>query len=424
VTPDDLGSNGPDSGDTGESLPDGGVTGATSVTSRSSVSEPIATDPLLSVRGLNVHFEGFGGTARVLDGVDLSVGKGEVVTVAGETGCGKSVTMKTILGILPQPPGKIPEGEIVFDGTNLLELPESKLDELKGRRIAMISQDPMSSLNPVYTVGEQLTDTAQFGGGKGSGVINYLRRRYASEREEARERVKEMLREVRLPDAEEIMKSYPEQLSGGMRQRVLIAQALLNEPDLLIADEIGTALDVTIHDQIQSLLQDLISERDLSVLMITHNLGAAREISDRIYVMYAGRIVETAPTERLFDAPQHPYTQGLLTSVPRLTGEDMAEGIPGFIPEYEDPPTGCRFHPRCPYAHDRCREESPQRYRSDDTGVECFLYDQDHQAPEGPPDVDETVERMAGSAGENPGSPEPATRSGEAEPPPQQGDRE
>lgn len=413
MTPNDPVRNRADSDGTDEALPDGGATGVTSATSRSSVREPIATDPLLSVRGLKVHFEGFGGTARVLDGVDLSVGKGEVVTVAGETGCGKSVTMKTILGILPQPPGKIPEGEIVFDGTNLLELPENELDELKGRRIAMISQDPMSSLNPVYTIGEQLTDTAQFGGGKGSGIINYLRRRYTSEREEARERVKEMLREVQLPNSEEIMESYPEQLSGGMRQRVLIAQALLNEPDLLIADEIGTALDVTIHDQIQSLLKDLISERDLSVLMITHNLGAAREISDRIYVMYAGRIVETARTERLFDAPQHPYTQGLLTSVPRLTGEEMAEGIPGFIPEYEEPPTGCRFHPRCPYAHDRCREESPQRYPSGDTGVECFLYDERHQAPEGQPDVDETVERMATSTGGSPGSPEPVNESGE-----------
>lgn len=373
-----------------------------------SVEEPIATDPVLTVSDLEVHFEGFQGTARVIDGVDLSVGRGEVVTVAGETGCGKSVTMKTILGILPQPPGVVPAGEIVFDGTNLLELSEDELDELKGRRIAMISQDPMSSLNPVYTVGEQLTDTAQFGGGKGSSVINYLRRRFSSERQEARERVEKMLREVRLPEPREIMESYPDQLSGGMRQRVLIAQALLNEPDLLIADEIGTALDVTIHNQIQTLLEDLIAERDLSVLMITHNLGAAREISDRIYVMYAGRMVETARTQRLFDAPQHPYTQGLLTSVPRLTGEEMAEGIPGFIPEYEDPPAGCRFHPRCPYAHDRCREETPPRYASGESGVECVLYDERHGAAVDPPAVEETVERMATADGGTPGLPESA----------------
>jgi peptide/nickel transport system ATP-binding protein len=384
--------------------------------------EPVATDPILSVRDLHVQFRSFRGTSEVIDGVDLSVGRGEVVTVAGETGCGKSVTMKTILGILPQPPGVIPQGEVVFDGTETLSLSEDELGELKGRRIAMIAQDPMSSLNPVYTVGEQLTDTAQFGGGSGGGPLDYLRRKRSSEREEARRRVEELLREVRLPEPTDIMDSYPDQLSGGMRQRVMIAQALLNEPDLLIADEIGTALDVTIHDQIQTLLEDLIEERDLSVLMITHNLGAAREISDRIYVMYAGRIVETAPTERLFDAPQHPYTQGLLTSVPRLTGEKMAEGIPGYIPEYVEPPSGCRFHPRCPYAHDRCREEEPQRYRQADSAAECFLYDSDHEAPHDPPTVDETAERMAESTEGEPGAPEPVADGGANERPGRAGD--
>jgi len=402
--------------------PDGGTSPASTATGRRGPAEPIATDPILTVEGLKVNFESFRGTSQVIDGVDLSVGRGEVVTVAGETGCGKSVTMKTILGILPQPPGVIPEGEIVFDGTNMLELSDDELDELKGRRIAMISQDPMSSLNPVYTVREQLTDTAQFGGGKGGGPIDYLRRKYSSERDEARSRVEEMLREVQLPEPSEIMASYPDQLSGGMRQRVLIAQALLNEPDLLIADEIGTALDVTIHDQIQTLLEDLIDERNLSVLMITHNLGAAREISDRIYVMYAGRIVETAPTKRLFDAPQHPYTQGLLTSVPRLTGEEMAEGIPGYIPEYVEPPNGCRFHPRCPYSHDRCREEEPQRYRQADSAAECFLYDSDHEAPHDPPTVDETAERMAESTEGEPGAPEPVADGGANERPGQAGD--
>lgn len=385
--------------------------------------EPVVADPILTVRDLHVHFESFRGTSQVIDGVDLSVGRSEVVTVAGETGCGKSVTMKTILGILPQPPAVIPDGEIVFDGTEMLSLSEDALDELKGRRIAMISQDPMSSLNPVYTVGEQLTDTAQFGGGSGGGLINYLRRKHSSERDEARRRVKEMLREVQLPEPSEIMESYPDQLSGGMRQRVLIAQALLNEPDLLIADEIGTALDVTIHDQIQTLLENLIEERDLSVLMITHNLGAAREISDRIYVMYAGRIVETAPTERLFDAPQHPYTQGLLTSVPRLTGEEMAEGIPGYIPEYIDPPSGCRFHPRCPYAHERCRKEEPRRYRQGDSAVECFLYDERHEAPYDPPSVNETAERMADSTDGEPEASDPVADSADGTEDLKRGDR-
>lgn len=369
-----------------------------------SAEEPIARDPILHVEDLNVHFRSFEGTSKVLDGVDLSVGRGEVVTIAGETGCGKSVTMKTILGILPQPPGVIPQGRIWFEDENLLELPKRELDEIKGRRMSMIFQNPMASLNPVFTVGEQLMDTAQFGGRSRTGPLEYLRQKYTGTgREHARDRVIELLREVQLPDPESILESYPDQLSGGMRQRVLIAQALLNEPDLLIADEIGTALDVTIHDQIMNLLEDLIAERDLSVLMITHNLGAARQISDRIYVMYAGRIVETAPTDALFDAPKHPYTQGLLTSVPKLTGEEMAEGIHGFIPAYIDPPTGCRFHPRCPYAHETCRQETPRRYDTGGrSGVECFLYDEARESPYEQPAVEDTRDRMAemGAEGE------------------------
>jgi peptide/nickel transport system ATP-binding protein len=359
--------------------------------------EPIADRPILRVNDLHVQFESFEGVSKVINGVDLSVGQGEVVTIAGETGCGKSVTMKSILGILPQPPGVIPKGEIWFEDENLLELSKRELDEIKGRRMSMIFQNPMSSLNPVFTVGEQLMDTAQFGGGSRAGPLRYLRRKFSDEdRSEAQERVLDLLREVQLPDPEEILNNYPSQLSGGMRQRVLIAQALLNEPDLLIADEIGTALDVTIHDQIMNLLQELIAERDLSVLMITHNLGAARQISDRIYVMYAGRIVETAPTKELFDSPKHPYTQGLLTSVPKLTGEEMAEGIDGFIPEYLDPPPGCRFHPRCPYAHEDCRDEGPSRFDTGHrSGVECFLYDDARASPYGQPSVEETRRRMA-----------------------------
>ncbi len=362
-----------------------------------SAQEPIADRPVLQVNDLHVQFESFEGVSKVINGVDLSVGQGEVVTIAGETGCGKSVTMKSILGILPQPPGVIPNGEVWFEDENLLDLPKRELDEIKGRRMSMIFQNPMSSLNPVFTVGEQLMDTAQFGGGSQAGPLRYLRRKFSDvDRSKAREQVLDLLREVQLPDPEEILDSYPTQLSGGMRQRVLIAQALLNEPDLLIADEIGTALDVTIHDQIMNLLQELIEERDLSVLMITHNLGAARQISDRIYVMYAGRIVETAPTEELFDSPKHPYTQGLLTSVPKLTGEEMAEGIDGFIPAYLDPPTGCRFHPRCPYAHEDCREERPSRFEtSPRSGVECFLYDDARESPYGQPSVEETRRRMA-----------------------------
>lgn len=360
-----------------------------------SLDEPVADDPLLTVQDLHVGFDSFDGFADVVDGVNLSVGKGEVVTVAGETGCGKSVTMKSILRLLNEPPAQV-SGDIVFDGTNLRELPRKQFDRLKGQRMSLVFQDPMSSLNPTFTVGEQLTDTAQFGGRSDTGVFEYVRRKHlGSDREEARERAIEMLHEVQMPDPESIMDSYPTQLSGGMRQRVLIAQALLNDPDLLIADEIGTALDVTIHDQIMDLLKDLIDDHDLSVLMITHNLGVARQVSDRIYVMYGGRIVETAPTQELFDAPKHPYTQGLIASIPRLTGEPMAEGIDGSVPEYLDPPEGCRFAPRCPYAHERCRIERPEMYRTGaQSGVECVLYDDDHAAPYDRPTLEGTREHM------------------------------
>jgi peptide/nickel transport system ATP-binding protein len=360
-----------------------------------SLDEPIVENPLLTVRDLEVGFESFDGFSDVVDGVNLSVGEGEVVTVAGETGCGKSVTMKSILRLLNEPPARV-SGDIVFDGTDLRDLPRKQFDRLKGERMSLVFQDPMSSLNPTFTVGEQLVDTAQFGGRSDTGVLEYVRRKhFGGDRSAARERAIEMLHEVQMPDPESVMDSYPTQLSGGMRQRVLIAQALLNDPDLLIADEIGTALDVTIHDQIMDLLKELIDDHDLSVLMITHNLGVARQVSDRIYVMYGGRIVETAPTEELFDDPKHPYTQGLIASIPRLTGEPMAEGIDGAVPEYLDPPTGCRFHPRCPYAHERCRIERPEMYQMGaQSGVECVLHDETHDAPYDQPTLEDTRERM------------------------------
>lgn len=363
--------------------------------------EPAVEDPLLTVEDLRVDFESFDGLHHVLDGINMSVGRGEVVTIAGETGCGKSVTMRSILGLLDQPPARI-NGTITFDGQDLYELTEEEFQRLKGRKISMVFQDPMTSLNPVFTIGEQLTDTAQFGGGKSAGKLDYVRKKYLhrTDRSRAREKVLKMLREVQMPDPERIMTNYPTQLSGGMRQRALIAQALLNEPELLIADELGTALDVTIHDQILSLLERLIEERNLSVLMITHNLGAARHLSDRIYVMYGGRIVEAGLVEKIFDQPEHPYTQGLMSSVPKLTGEEMAEGIDGSIPEYLDPPEGCRFHPRCPYAHERCRNERPELYATGSrNGVECFLYDDGQQSPYERPKLEET-KALIGSAEE------------------------
>lgn len=364
--------------------------------------EPVARDPLLTVKDLTVDFESFEGTHEVIDGVNLSVGRGEVVAIAGETGCGKSVTMKAILRLLATADVG---GTVTFDGQDLLGMSDREFADIKGRKISMIFQDPMSSLNPVFTVGEQLIDTAQFGGRGSTGVIEYLRRKYSSgDRGEARERALELLHEVQMPDPEDVMDSYPTQLSGGMSQRVLIAQALLNEPTLLIADEPGTALDVTIHDQILTLLKRLIKERDLSLLMITHNLGVARELSDRVYIMYGGRIVETAPTEEIFESPKHPYTQGLIASIPRLTGGEMAEGIDGSVPEYLDPPHGCRYHPRCPYAHDRCREERPPMVaQGNAAAVECVLYDQPPESGREEPTLERTRQAMAG----HPEAPQP-----------------
>jgi len=262
-------------------------------------------------------------------------------------------------------------------------LSDAERNDLNGDRLGMIFQNPLSSLNPVFTVGEQLTDTAQFGGNKDGGILSYFRQRHnKADREGARERVLEMLREVQMPDPEAVIDSHPSELSGGMRQRALIAQALLNEPDLLIADEPGSALDVTVHDRILSLLTDIIEERDMSILMITHDLGVAREISDRIYIMYGGRIVEAAPTEEIFEDARHPYTQGLIASIPRLSGTQMASGIDGSVPEYTDPPSGCRFHPRCPYADDDCRGAEPSRtsFGSDSHAV-CVRHSDDGPTP-------------------------------------------
>ncbi|MFQ5794284.1 MAG: ABC transporter ATP-binding protein [Candidatus Bipolaricaulia bacterium] len=324
------------------------------------------TEPLLAVKDLEVHFEIYEGTVRVLNGVNLVVGRGEKVGLVGETGCGKSVTMKTIMGTLPIPPGRIVGGEIEFKGRDLLQLSRQELQKIKGKEISMVFQDPMNSLNPVFKIGTQLTDIIRFSGDKGrSDGLN---------RSEVTDRAIEVLQAVQLPDPERIMESYPLQLSGGMRQRVLIAMALANEPELLIADEPGTALDVTVQDQILELLKELVQVKNISVLLITHNLGVVRETTDRVYVMYAGNIVEEAPTPELFANPKHPYTQGLLNSVPKLTGEGITSGIAGRIPDYLDPPPGCRFHPRCEFAMPICQQSPPPFQVGDEHHAACFLY--------------------------------------------------
>jgi oligopeptide transport system ATP-binding protein len=335
------------------------------------------TGSLLDVHDLSVSFDTYEGRHDVLDGVDLTVNEGETVALVGETGCGKSVTARSIMGTLPRPPGDITSGEIRYDGEDLLA-DEAAHERVKGDEMSMIFQDPMTYLSPVYPVGSMMADVATYSGGKDASWWEILKNLlgHRADREAIRERSVELLDRMRIPDPEGTLDRYPVELSGGMRQRVIIAMALINEPDFLIADEPTTALDVTVQNQILDLLRERVEERDLSMLYITHNLGVAREIADRICIMYAGEIVEVGRTEDIFDAPLHPYTRGLLESIPKLTGFE-GTGIDGQIPDYTDPPSGCRFHPRCPAAIEgTCDVEPVEEYAvGDDRTVACHLYE-------------------------------------------------
>jgi len=320
--------------------------------------------PLLEIKDLYVHFDVYGGTLRVLDGVNFTVHSGQKAGLVGETGCGKTTMMKSILRILSVPPARIPSGEIYFKGQDVLKMSEDELQQVRSEGISMIFQDPTAALNPVFTVGQQL-----------GAVVKYSMEGRQLSRKEIREHAISTLKEVALPDPERMLDSYPIQLSGGMRQRICIAMALVASRELLIADEPGTSLDVTIEDQILRLLHQLVEEKNASVILITHSLGVVRETTDRVYVMYAGNMVEVAATEGLFANPSHPYTQGLMAAVPRLTGGGISDGIPGRIPDYLDPPPGCRFHPRCLHTMDICRQEKPSFYAlNDNHEVACFLF--------------------------------------------------
>jgi len=302
--------------------------------------------PLLEVRDLRTYFRGEEGLSRAVDGVGFALPRGKTLCLVGESGCGKSVTALTIMGLVPQPPGEIASGAIAFEGRDLLRLGRDEMNALRGDRIAMIFQEPMTSLNPAFTIGDQITE-----------VI--LRHRKVAPRA-ARERAIEMLRRVRIPAPEQRIDDYPHRLSGGMRQRAMIAMALALDPQLLIADEPTTALDVTIQAQILALLRDLRAEFGMSLLLITHDLGVVAEVADEVAVMYAGRIVERADVATLFRRPAHPYTIGLMASIPKLTVEqDELPVIEGTVPNPTAQPEGCRFNPRCPFAVDRCRAEDP-----------------------------------------------------------------
>jgi peptide/nickel transport system ATP-binding protein len=324
-------------------------------------SEPL----LLDIKNLHVHFAVYGGRLKVLDGVNFFMHSGEKVGLVGETGCGKTTTMKAILRVLPMPPAHISQGEICFNGRDILKMSSNDLQQVRGRGISMIFQDPTAALNPVFSIGEQMEAVIQHSAERGK----------PSSRQEIHRRAVTSLQEVALADPERLLQSYPIQLSGGMRQRVCIGMALSTSPELLIADEPGTSLDVTIQDQVLRLLRTLVEEKNTSVILITHTLGIVRETTDRVYVMYAGNMVEVAATKKLFANPLHPYTQGLISTVPRLTGGGIASGISGRIPDYLNPPSGCRFHTRCSYVMDICRTEKPPTYRVDpDHEVACFLY--------------------------------------------------
>jgi len=307
--------------------------------------------PLLAIEDLQTHFFTRDGVVRAVDGVSYAVGAGETLAVVGESGCGKSVTALSILRLVPSPPGRIVGGAIRFEGVDLLQIGEGEMRRIRGNEISMIFQEPMTSLNPVLPVSRQITETLILHQG--------LTARAAAAR------AIEMLRLVRIPEPKRRARQYPHELSGGMRQRVMIAMALACHPKLLIADEPTTALDVTIQAQILDLMRELKSEIGAAIILITHDLGVVAEMAQRVVVMYAGRKVEEAPVGDLFRRPQHPYTLGLLASVPRLGATlgraeppRLAE-IPGTVPSLRDPIVGCAFSPRCAYATERCSREAP-----------------------------------------------------------------
>jgi peptide/nickel transport system ATP-binding protein len=306
-------------------------------------------ETLLDIRGLQTWFRTDAGMVRAVDGVSLSIARGETLAVVGESGCGKTVTARSILKLIDMPPGRFQGGEIIWRGRNLIPLPAHEMDDIRAREIAMIFQEPMTSLNPVYTVGEQISEA--------------IRAHNKISRKEGTEQAVEMLRLVQIPNAEKRVNDYPHQFSGGMRQRAMIAIALACKPQLLIADEPTTALDVTIQAQILELLQDMKERLGMSIMLITHAMGVVAETSQRVVVMYAGKVVETAPVEELFANPRHPYTQGLIRSIPRVDarthGRQRLEQIPGTVPSLVNPPIGCRFADRCKFVTDRCRNAEP-----------------------------------------------------------------
>ena len=326
-------------------------------------------EPILDIQDLRIEFDTFEGISHVLDGITFALEKEGTMGLVGETGCGKSITAKAILRLLPVPPARIASGRILFQGEDLLKKSAEEMKGIRGQRIAMVFQDPMTFLNPVFTIEEQLVDVIlAHGNGRGAASV--------PDRKRAVERAIELLGEVKIPQPELRIKSYPHEFSGGMRQRVLIAMALSRSPQILIADEPTTALDVTIQAQILKLIDELVEAHGHSVLLISHDLGVVARVCKRIAVMYAGNIVENCSTAQLFKRPLHPYTQGLLNSILTFSKrEATAQAIQGMIPDLINPPPGCRFHPRCPSMREVCRRQKPMMLEMEEGHwVSCHLF--------------------------------------------------
>lgn len=325
-------------------------------------------DPILDIQGLTTCFSSTNGIAKAVDTVSLSFMQGETLAIVGESGCGKTVLALSILGLIPDPPGRVTEGSVLYRGRDLLDMSEAELRKVRGNHISMIFQEPMTALNPVFRIHDQIGEALQLHRGMDAGA--------------AREKAVTMLELVGISNPARIARSFPHELSGGMRQRIMIAMALSCEPDLLIADEPTTALDVTIQAQILELMDDLKQRMNGSLILITHDLGVVARMAQRVAVMYSGKVVELANVTEIFDAPRHPYTQGLLGSVPSIGHKGELDAIPGVVPSIFNLPHGCHFHPRCPKAFDRCSREVPPLLDADTsepsgTGarVRCWLYD-------------------------------------------------
>ena len=322
--------------------------------------------PLLQVHNLKTYFYTFEGIAKAVDDISFYLKKGETLGLVGESGCGKSVTAQSIMRLIPEPPGKIVHGKIDFDGIDLVQLDMEEMRDIRGRRISMIFQEPMTSLNPVYTIGNQISEM-------------FILHEKLSKRESWEKSI-EMLKKVQIPAPEKRVQEYPHQLSGGMRQRAMIAMALSCNPEILIADEPTTALDVTIQAQIIELMLQLKKDFNAAIILITHDLGVVAEIAQRVVVMYAGKVVEEGQTITIFEEPKHPYTQGLLKSIPKLGkrsmhGRERLKEIEGIVPSLYGLPPGCSFYPRCPKAMSICQEHSPELIDIGETHrVSCWLH--------------------------------------------------